>query len=65
MSFFNRFAALSRFAPALPLIGGGATKFAPVFVGDVAEAIARLIDKGEAMAGPMNWAGRRNSPSSN
>ena len=47
-SFFNRFAALSRFAPALPLIGGGATKFAPVFVGDVAEAIARLIDRGEA-----------------
>ena len=46
--FFNRFAALSRFAPALPLIGGGATKFAPVFVGDVAEAVARLIDKGEA-----------------
>lgn len=47
-SFFNRFAALSRFAPALPLIGGGETKFAPVFVGDVAEAIARLIDRGDA-----------------
>ena len=45
--FFNKFAALSRFAPALPLIGGGATKFAPVFVGDVAEAVARLIDRGE------------------
>ena len=47
-SFFNRFAALSRFAPALPLIGGGHTKFAPVFVGDVAEAIARLVDRGDA-----------------
>ncbi len=47
-SFFNRFAEMSRFAPALPLIGGGETKFAPVFVGDVAEAIARLVDKGEA-----------------
>jgi uncharacterized protein YbjT (DUF2867 family) len=46
--FFNRFAALARFAPALPLIGGGATKFAPVFVGDVAEAVARLIDRGDA-----------------
>jgi uncharacterized protein YbjT (DUF2867 family) len=45
-SFFNRFAHLSRFAPALPLIGGGTTKFAPVFVGDVAEAIARLVDRG-------------------
>ena len=46
--FFNRFASLARFAPALPLIGGGNTKFAPVFVGDVAEAVARLIDRGEA-----------------
>lgn len=46
--FFNRFASLSRFTPVLPLIGGGQTKFAPVFVGDVAEAVARLVDKGEA-----------------
>ena len=48
--FFNRFAKLARFAPALPLIGGGHTKFAPVFAGDVAETIARLIDRGEASA---------------
>ena len=46
--FFNRFAGLAKFAPALPLIGGGETKFMPVFVGDVAEAVARLIDRGEA-----------------
>ena len=46
--FFNRFAALSRLSPVLPLIGGGETKFAPVFVGDVAEAIARLVDRGES-----------------
>lgn len=46
--FFNRFAALSRFAPALPLIGGGETRFQPVFAGDVAEAVARLVDRGEA-----------------
>lgn len=48
--FFNRFAALSRFTPVLPLIGGGETKFAPVYVGDVAEAVARIIDKGQADA---------------
>jgi NADH dehydrogenase len=42
--FFNRFAGLARFAPALPLIGGGETRFEPVFVGDVAEAIARALD---------------------
>jgi uncharacterized protein YbjT (DUF2867 family) len=41
--FFNRFAALARILPALPLIGGGHTKFQPVFVGDVAEAILRGV----------------------
>jgi uncharacterized protein YbjT (DUF2867 family) len=47
-NFFNQFAAMARIAPALPLIGGGHTKFQPVFVGDVAEAIATLIDRGVA-----------------
>ena len=42
--FFNRFAALARFLPALPLPGGGHTRFQPVFAGDVGEAIARAVD---------------------
>jgi uncharacterized protein YbjT (DUF2867 family) len=42
--FFNRFANMARFSPVLPLIGGGETRFQPVFVGDVAEAIARSVD---------------------
>lgn len=42
--FFNRFAALARLAPALPLPGGGHTRFQPVFAGDVGEAIARAVD---------------------
>jgi uncharacterized protein YbjT (DUF2867 family) len=42
--FFNRFAALARISPALPLIGGGFTRFQPVFVGDVASAIATAVD---------------------
>ena len=42
--FFNRFAWIARLAPALPLIGGGATRFQPVYVGDVAEGIARIVD---------------------
>ncbi|WP_376988974.1 complex I NDUFA9 subunit family protein [Bosea sp. R86505] len=42
--FFNRFAALARVLPALPLVGGGETKFQPVFVGDIAEAVARGVD---------------------
>jgi uncharacterized protein YbjT (DUF2867 family) len=48
--FFNRFAAMSRLSPALPLIGGGETKFQPVYVGDVAEAIAHSVD-GEVEGG--------------
>jgi NADH dehydrogenase len=42
--FFNRFAALARMSPVLPLIGGGQTKFQPVFVGDVAKAIVDAVD---------------------
>ncbi len=42
--FFNRFANLARFSPVLPLLGGGGTRFQPVYVGDVAEAIARAVD---------------------
>ena len=38
--FFNRFAAMAQSGPFLPLIGGGRTKFQPVFVGDLAEAVA-------------------------
>jgi uncharacterized protein YbjT (DUF2867 family) len=44
--FFNRFAALARIAPALPLPGGGHTRFQPVFAGDVAQAIALAVDGG-------------------
>jgi len=42
--FTNRFAALARISPALPLIGGGATKMQPVYVGDVARAVADAVD---------------------
>jgi NADH dehydrogenase len=51
-AFFNKFAALARVLPALPLIGGGQTRFQPVFVGDVAEAIARAVDR-QAKAGTI------------
>jgi uncharacterized protein YbjT (DUF2867 family) len=47
---FNRFAGLARISPALPLPGGGHTRFQPVFAGDVGEAIARAVD-GEAKPG--------------
>ena len=41
--FFNRFARMAVVSPVLPLIGGGHTLFQPVFVGDVAAAIAQCV----------------------
>ena len=59
--FLNRFAALATFSPVLPLIGGGETKFQPVYVADAAEAIARATVASEAqgetyeLGGPSVW----------
>jgi uncharacterized protein YbjT (DUF2867 family) len=48
--FTNRFASLARISPALPLIGGGITRLQPVYVGDVAIAVADAVD-GKTKAG--------------
>jgi len=45
-AFFNRFAAMAQMTPALPLIGGGEPLFQPVYVGDVADAIAARLQHG-------------------
>ena len=42
-NFFNLFAALARLSPVLPLIGDGCTRFQPVYVGDIAAAIASIV----------------------
>jgi|MDSW01.2.fsa_nt_gb uncharacterized protein YbjT (DUF2867 family) len=42
--FFNKFAELARYVPFLPLIGGGTTKFQPVYVGDVADAVMQVLE---------------------
>ena len=42
--------ALARMSPALPLIGGGLTRMQPVYVGDVADAVADAVD-GKTKAG--------------
>jgi uncharacterized protein YbjT (DUF2867 family) len=42
--FFNRFAAMAMFSPALPLIGAGETRFQPVYVGDVADAVVTCLE---------------------
>jgi NADH dehydrogenase len=49
-SFFNRFASIARISPALPLIGGGHTRFQPIFAGDVAKAIVAGVE-GPAQGG--------------
>lgn len=54
--FFNRFASLARMLPVLPLVGGGKTLFQPVFVGDVAEFIARAVD-GDVAGGRIHELG--------
>jgi NADH dehydrogenase len=51
-NFFNLFGGLSTISPVLPLIGGGTTRFQPVYVGDVAEAVARAVD-GSLKAGTV------------
>ena len=51
-NFFNLFASIARFSPALPLIGGGHTRMQPVFVGDVAQAVAQAVD-GQARPGTV------------
>lgn len=50
--FFNRFGQMAQMAPLLPLIAGGRTKFQPLFVGDLARAIAAVAG-GAAHAGTV------------
>jgi uncharacterized protein YbjT (DUF2867 family) len=57
--FFNRFAAMARIAPALPLIGGGRTRFQPVYVGDVAAAIAVAVTSDAAVGQTFELGGPR------
>lgn len=57
--FFNRFAALAQFVPALPLYGGGETKFQPVYVGDVADAVMAALDRADAAGRTYELGGPR------
>jgi uncharacterized protein YbjT (DUF2867 family) len=55
--FFNRFASMARISPVLPLIGGGRTRFQPVFVGDVASALAQAADGAGTPASTYEFGG--------
>src|SRR5882762_721412 len=58
--FFNKFAEMARFFPALPLVGGGHTRFQPVFVGDVAQAIVTALSRQDGrtyeLGGPSTYS---------
>jgi uncharacterized protein YbjT (DUF2867 family) len=62
-SFFNRFAAMARLSPVMPVISG-ATKFQPVYVGDVADATMAALARADAagtlyeLGGPRIWSFR-------
>jgi NADH dehydrogenase len=62
--FFNTFASIAQFSPFLPLIGGGKTKFAPIYVGDVAKAIVKVLELNNSepkiyeLGGPENFSFR-------
>jgi uncharacterized protein YbjT (DUF2867 family) len=57
--FFNRFAEMARLSPFLPLIGGGKTKFQPVYVGDVADAVVKALDLPDAAGRTYELGGPR------
>ena len=60
--FFNTFASIAQFSPVLPLIGGGKTKFVPIYVGDVAKAVVKTLDLNNSepeiyeLGGPKNYS---------
>lgn len=56
-NFFQRFARMALLLPALPLIGGGKTKFQPILVTDVAHAILAAIRIPEAAGNTYELAG--------
>jgi NADH dehydrogenase len=57
--FFNRFARMAMMSPVLPLIGGGHTKFQPVYVADVADAVARALEDEGTMGKTYELGGPR------
>ncbi|MGE0829610.1 MAG: complex I NDUFA9 subunit family protein [Hyphomonadaceae bacterium] len=58
-TFFNRFADMAKFSPAMPLIGGGKTRFQPVFVGDVAAAVSAALSRDDARGRTFELGGPR------
>ncbi len=58
-NFFNQFAQMASLAPALPLIGGGKTRFQPVYVDDVAAAVEASLNDETTMGETYELGGPR------
>ncbi|MBN8532182.1 MAG: complex I NDUFA9 subunit family protein [Alphaproteobacteria bacterium] len=64
-NFFNQFACMARLSPFLPLIGGGKTRFQPVYAGDVGKAVLACLERPESkgktyeLAGPETFTFRQ------
>ena len=56
-SFLHTILALLRKIPVLPMFGRGLTRLQPVYAGDVAQAIARVLERTERRASRSSWAG--------
>src|SRR6266446_7334338 len=57
--FFSRFVAMVRSSPVLPLIGGGTTKFQPVFVGDMTAGLLALLKQSDTAGKTYEFGGPR------
>ena len=55
--FFSRFAAMIRTSPILPLIGGGTTKFQPVFVDDMTAGLSELLERSDTAGQTYEFGG--------
>jgi uncharacterized protein YbjT (DUF2867 family) len=55
--FFSRFAAMIRSSPVLPLIGGGTTKFQPLFVDDMTTGLLELLKRPETAGKTYEFGG--------
>jgi uncharacterized protein YbjT (DUF2867 family) len=58
-SFFNKFATMANWFPALPLIGGGKTRFQPIYVDDVADAVCEVLTHPDAASRTYELGGPR------
>ncbi|WP_376100494.1 complex I NDUFA9 subunit family protein [Roseomonas sp. CCTCC AB2023176] len=57
-AFFNRFAGMARLLPVLPIVGSN-TRFQPVYVGDVADAVMAALDREDVFGRTYELGGPR------